>query len=451
MSNLEELHKKLKLYKEQALTRNADYRSTSNTAVTNKRKIESSAPGNNTIKVTKRSKKNKKESKVNVNLSSTSVKKEAGVSNKIKNPANKIPETKHQTISTLQNFTLSNCINCDNINSYKLLQKVGEGTYGVVFKAKHKKNNAIFAIKQLKPLKSFNSHLREILALRRLKQHENLVYLYDVIVGSAHRNSSNSSDISTTFLVLDFCLQDLGVILDKHTPEKPAFLMPHIKSITKQIFNGLSFLHLNSVIHRDVKCDNILLSDSGIIKISDFGLARRSDMHSLGTPGVVTLWYRPPELVYSLHCKDELALGLSSSSTPKVTVQSPSIDCWAAGCVFAELILNKVLFKAKSDLDLIYHHIQLLGTPNEKSWPDFNASKVSLREQPNNKISEKFKFLTKSAVELLTGLLIYDPQKRWSMKKCLEFMEFWESKPIACDRIMIPTFPELREVDEIDF
>ena len=95
-------------------------------------------------------------------------------------------------------------------------------------------------------------------------------------------------------------------------------------------------------------------------------------------------------------------------------------------------------------------HIKLLGSPDKENWPDFNTQAISIKPQPYNRLSSKFNFLNKPAIDLLTGLFTYDPKKRWSMQKSLDFEEFWESKPKACDNYMIPTFPELRRTFDVD-
>ena len=127
------------------------------------------------------------------------------------------------------------------IDNYEILSKVGEGSYGIVYKAKEKKNQKVYAVKKLKILQGgFASHLREINALHRIKKHENIVNLEEVVVGN---------ELNDVYLVMDYCLQDLGVILDNYSQKNPAFLMPHIKNLAYQLFSGLAFLHLHSIIH----------------------------------------------------------------------------------------------------------------------------------------------------------------------------------------------------------
>jgi len=327
-----------------------------------------------------------------------------------------------------QEFRLSNdCTNTNKISDYELTSRVGEGSYGVVFRARHRKNKKTYAIKRMKLMESFNSHLREINALRRLKKHENIVHLSEIVTGEGDM-------FDVTYLVLDFCLQDLAVILDKHDKENPAFLMPAVKNLAKQLFTGLEYMHSNHIIHRDIKCSNILLAEGGVLKISDFGLTRRINNVEPSTPGVVTLWYRSPELIYSI----------------KNNIQTGAVDAWAAACVVCELIQNSVLFKSKGELDLISMHIKLLGSPDKQSWPEFSTQAISIKPQPYNRLSSKFLFLTKSAIDLLTGLLTYNPKKRMTMREALDFEDFWVSKPLACDNYLIPTFPELRQTYDVD-
>ncbi|KTF82695.1 hypothetical protein cypCar_00050504, partial [Cyprinus carpio] len=90
--------------------------------------------------------------------------------------------------------------------------------------------------------------------------------------------------------------------------------------VMRQLLSGLDFLHTNTVIHRDLKPDNVLVSSRGEVKIADFGLARIYTYHIALTPCVVTLWYRAPEVL------------LQSS-------YMSSVDMWSAGCIFAELFL----------------------------------------------------------------------------------------------------------------
>ena len=136
-----------------------------------------------------------------------------------------------------------------------------------------------------------------------------------------------------------------------NTP-KILFTHEHIKSWSHQLLGGIHYMHKNKVIHRDLKASNLLINKKGELKIADWGLARswNSDMKRL-TNRVITLWYRPPELL--LGCLE----------------YTPKIDMWSAGCIIAEMFRRSGLFKADTEpllLDLIF---RTCGHPTEEDWP----------------------------------------------------------------------------------
>ncbi|CAI5789456.1 Cyclin-dependent-like kinase 5 [Podarcis lilfordi] len=193
------------------------------------------------------------------------------------------------------------------MQKYEKLEKIGEGTYGTVFKAKNRETHEIVALKRVRlddddegvP----SSALREICLLKELK-HKNIVRLHDVL----------HSDKKLT-LVFEFCDQDLKKYFDSCNGD----LDPEIvKSFMYQLLKGLGFCHSRNVLHRDLKPQNLLINRNGELKLADFGLAR-----AFGIPvrcysaEVVTLWYRPPDVLFG------------------AKLYSTSIDMWSAGCIFA--------------------------------------------------------------------------------------------------------------------
>jgi cyclin-dependent kinase 10 len=231
------------------------------------------------------------------------------------------------------------------------------------------------------------SSLREINLLLRLR-HNNVVELMEVVVGK---------ELDSIFLVMKYCEQDLASLLDN----MPApFTEAEVKCIIKQVFSGVAYLHCHCVIHRDLKVSNLLLTDSGCVKIADFGLAR-----TLGyppkptTPTVVTLWYRAPELL----------LGAK--------IHTLAVDMWAAGCILGELLAHKPLLPGRSEINQLERMIDLLGTPSETIWPGFSelpgAKTYTLRQQPYNNLKHKFHWLSRAGLSLLNRLLTYDPAKRY--------------------------------------
>ena len=102
----------------------------------------------------------------------------------------------------------------------------------------------------------------------------------------------------------------------------------------QQLLSGLEHCHLHGVIHRDIKGANLLVNNDGVLKMADFGLANFcSTKHKQPlTSRVVTLWYRPPEL-------------LLGSTNYEV-----SVDLWSVGCVFAEMFLGKPILQGRTEV-----------------------------------------------------------------------------------------------------
>jgi len=285
------------------------------------------------------------------------------------------------------------------MDRFRRLEKVGEGTYGVVYKAKDINTGDTLALKKIRldaedegiP----STAIREISLLKQL-QHPNIVRLYDVIL----------TDQKLT-LVFEFLDQDLKKYLDSHGDR--GLDAPTTKSFLWQLLQGICHCHENRVLHRDLKPQNLLINSDGELKLADFGLAR-----SFGIPvrsythEVVTLWYRSPEVL----------LGSRHYSTP--------IDLWSVGCIFAEISSGRPLFPGKNDKDQLLKIFQILGTPTEKEWPGM----VDLPEyRPNYTVYKgqnlaKLIPLKQSGQDLLQAFLHYDPAKRISAVKAIEHPYF---------------------------
>lgn len=174
------------------------------------------------------------------------------------------------------------------IEKYEKIGKIGEGTYGVVFKAKDTSTGELYALKKIR-LESEDegipsTAIREIALLKEL-QHPNIVKLHDVI----------HTDKKLT-LVFEYLDQDLKKLLDLSGPD--GLDMPTVKSFLKQLLKGISHCHKNRVLHRDLKPQNLLINREGVLKLADFGLARAFGIPVKNyTHEVVTLWYRAPDIL----------------------------------------------------------------------------------------------------------------------------------------------------------
>jgi len=283
---------------------------------------------------------------------------------------------------------------------YLKLEKLGEGTYGVVYKAKERDTDRTVALKKMRldgedegvP----STAIREISLLRELR-HINVVRLLDVL------HSENK-----LYLVFEFLDQDLKRYMDSVREPMSALL---VKSYLYQLLKGIAYCHAHRVLHRDLKPQNLLIDRQGALKLADFGLAR-----AFGIPlrpythEVVTLWYRAPEIL----------LGSRNYSTP--------VDIWAIGCIFAEMVMKRPLFPGDSEIDELFRIFRTLGTPSEVMWPgvsklpDYSpANFPQWSPQPLNKVVP---LMDPLALDLLERMLRYEPSKRISAKEALEHPYF---------------------------
>ncbi|XP_077211932.1 cyclin-dependent kinase G-2-like isoform X2 [Tasmannia lanceolata] len=248
---------------------------------------------------------------------------------------------------------------CRSVDEFERLNRIDEGTYGVVYRAKDKKSGEIVALKKVKMEKEREgfplTSLREINILLSF-HHPSIVDVKEVVIGS---------NLDSIFMVMEYMEHDLKGLMEMM---KQPFHPSQVKCLMLQLLEGVKYLHDNWVLHRDLKTSNLLLNNSGELKICDFGLSRQ-----YGSPLkpythlVVTLWYRAPELL----------LGAKQYST--------AIDMWSLGCIMAELLTKAPLFNGKTEFDQLDKIFKTLGTPNEKIWPGFvklPGVKVNFVKQP---------------------------------------------------------------------
>lgn len=280
---------------------------------------------------------------------------------------------------------------------YVKLEKIGEGTYGVVFKARDKITGRLMALKKIRLEHEDegvpSTALREISVLKDL-EHGNVVRLEDVV---SHNNK--------LYLVFEYLDQDLKRYID----DCPALAPDLIQSYMHQLLTGLAFCHSNRVLHRDLKPQNLLIDSEGAIKLADFGLARAFSIPvRTYTHEVVTLWYRAPEIL----------LGSRNYSTP--------VDIWSLGCIFAEMLTRNALFPGDCEIDELFRIFRTLGTPNEQVWPgvtslpDYQDSFPCWAPKPLNSIIHA----DEHALDLLSRMLVYDPAARITAKDALQHPYF---------------------------
>lgn len=284
----------------------------------------------------------------------------------------------------------------DSVERYQRMDILGEGTYGVVYRAIDKQTGQIVALKKVRLDRTEEgipqTALREVSILQEI-HHLNIVNLLDVICADGK-----------LYLIFEFVDQDLKKALEKRGSP---FTGMSLKRLIYQLLDGLYFCHRHRIVHRDLKPANILLTSDSTLKIADFGLARafQVPMHTY-THEVVTLWYRAPEIL----------LGEKH--------YTPAVDMWSVGCIMAELARGKVLFRGDSEIGQIFEVFQVLGTPTETegSWPGVSRLpdfRDAFPRWPAQNLSGLLPDLEPEGVDLLSQMLRYNPVDRVSAKEAL--------------------------------
>ncbi|KAJ3372421.1 TFIIH complex serine/threonine-protein kinase subunit kin28 [Allomyces arbusculus] len=312
---------------------------------------------------------------------------------------------------------------------YRQEEEVGRGGYAIVYKGRDTSTNRVVAIKKIKMglfMQSSEmgmdlSAIRELKALQEL-HHPNVVELIDVF-----RKGPN------LHLVLEFLDTDLDrLIKDKSL----VFQAGDIKAWMLMMMRGLAWCHKNWILHRDLKPNNLLISSTGQLKLADFGLARDFGQDPVMgrpmTPQVITIFYRPPELL----------LGAK--------YYSYAVDIWSAACIFAELMLRVPFLAGEKETDLaqLTAIFQALGTPTTDDWPALPAlAPVSWHVYPKKPLAGYFGGAANDALALLERMFTYNPVLRPAAEDVLDDPYFTNlPRPTRADRLPRPAPPPPRQV-----
>lgn len=317
----------------------------------------------------------------------------------------------------------------EKLKLYEKIEFLGEGQFATVYKARHIHTNNIVAVKKIKIGTKIEAAdginrtaLREIKLLQELN-HENIIGLLDVY---GHR--------SNVSLVFDFMETDLEIIIKD---SGIILSLSHIKCFILQTFLGLEYLHNHWILHRDMKPNNLLLNNEGVLKIADFGLAKfYGSPNRLYTHQVVTRWYRAPELFY----------GARHYGT--------GIDVWAVGCILAELLLRKPFLPGESDLAQLSQIFSILGTPTEESWPGVTLlpDYIEFKYCAPIAFNTVFTAASEDLIHLLAKCLVLNPLQRCTSQTALQ-LPYFSNLPAPTPRDQLPrpfTYQDSKTDDPVE-
>lgn len=314
--------------------------------------------------------------------------------------------------------------------------QIGEGVYGKVHRARDVRDDASVALKKVKTDLTVEREgfpitaLREIQILKALT-HENIVSLREVALGESDKS---------VYLAFEYLDHDLSGLIESHAS---GLTEDHVCCYVKQLVKGVAHMHALNVLHRDIKASNLLISGDGRLKIGDWGLARHQAPADDGgkqhyTNRVITLWYRPPELLLGA-VKPEDGYGAS-------------IDVWSIGCILAELLYSKPILPGNTEIEQLSLIFELCGTPSVEEWPDVVSlplwetfapkddsdddeipiSELTASDRSGDRkprvLRTKFEKFSKNALDLVDEILVYDPKTRITARGALDRPYFRSAK-----------------------
>lgn len=296
-------------------------------------------------------------------------------------------------------------------HTYTVQELIGTGAYGVVCSAVISSTGERVAIKRIRSV--LNSYpfatriLRELKFMRLLRRHENIITVRDVMV-PGERDRFNDA-----FVVSELMPIDLAKLLRTTTTLSPE----HVKYLMFQLLRAVHFMHAANVLHRDIKPNNVLVNKKCELRVCDFGLARAAfdDDPDPGfwTDYIATRWYRAPELILTL-----------------LTNYSTAIDIWSVGCIFAEILSRgEPLFPGQSPQHQFSLIVNVTGTPSEEEISQLRNTSAqrtmrSLPRTPRRPLSTLFPDADPDALDVMSKMLEFSPEKRISALEALQHPYF---------------------------
>jgi len=268
--------------------------------------------------------------------------------------------------------------------------------------------------------------MREIKLLESLR-HPNVVHLQEMMFEKCISIPGILLIVAFIYMVFEYMDHDLAGIL---THPQFTFRPAHIKELLRQMLEGLHYLHHRGILHRDIKGSNILLNADGKLKLADFGLARHYQKHRPNldyTNRVITLWYRPPELL----------LG--------ATAYGAAVDIWSIGCIMLEMVTKNAIFPGHDEIDQLVRIWDVMGSPTSETWPKVTELPWWELVKPQTIKPERFRddfrkynnsrtlltpsVLSREGLNLAFKLLSLNPERRPTAAEALQHPYFTTELP----------------------
>ena len=305
------------------------------------------------------------------------------------------------------------CCDCHDqpmIFRFQYLEVIGNGTFGIVCRAKDLNTNEIVAIKTV--YQDDGHQNRELNIIKGLK-HPNIIglrrYFYT-------RNELGEEFLS---LVLDYMPMSLDRVIKEAEKKKQTLPQSFIRLAMYQFMRALEYLHSLGICHRDIKPHNLLVDlDASIVKLCDFGCSKRLIEGEPNIQYICARYYRAPEVVFGW------------------AHYTCAIDLWSAGCVMAEMISLRPIFPGKNSVDQLARIVKILGPPSTEQLAGMGQDPLRFKPATPKSPTEIHKALQSALVysdqvspeafKFLLELLSYDPSMRPSALRSLSHPFFFQ-------------------------
>lgn len=290
----------------------------------------------------------------------------------------------------------------EGTNEFRIIQKLGEGSYADVYKVISLRTQKVYAEKRLKKrYRSFEEacRLNEVQALRILAKHPNIINLYSVMY------DSESGHVALIFELFEMNLFEF-MTKGGHLDEKTVLLLIY------QLTKAVAYVHSKGIFHRDLKPENCLVNSQTLeLKLADFGSVSSIANRTKFTEYIATRWYRAPECI--------LTAG----------AYGPAVDIWAIGCILFEALTGRPLFPGKHQIDQLNKIHAVLGTPSKDVLAQFQENATdgfAFPQKPKQNFRNLLNNVSDDVIDLLEKMIVYDPADRITPDEALKHPAFAE-------------------------